>query len=888
VSEPTFTGWVRKRTTSLRVKVVDRVAATFISISGVLTIVAVAGMCLFLVWVVVPLFLPGRIEPVRALPALLDTRAEAPVQVDIDEYESIGFAFFKSGEVAVFKVQTGEVLVRRPLFEGEAPISWSFAPRGGHAIFGFADGSVRYGTIGFESRFVEATAVERELLRLPIGESVVRDGDEVIQRTPGGGFRQQRFVAEIRDPVRISEHPIRLVDLSMQLSGPIFVALDAAGEFQVNAVRIIRNMMTRRETQTVSGGRLDLAEKADDFPSHLLFEGRGDSAMLIWPDGRLVRIDTRDRSEPVVAERIGVLPDSEVRAGTRISAVGFMIGKTTMLVGDTKGRLSTWFRIRPSDPQGDADRPEDGSILVEVHDLPGEEGTAVTSLTASSRNRMIAAGYANGAARVFYVTSDRLLGACPPQAGRGDPVTALCISPKNNGLLTMGSDGGFLWTMAIPHPQSTFSTIFRKVWYEGYERPEHVWQSSSGTDEFEPKFGLIPLIFGSIKATFYAMLFGAPLAILAAIYTSEFMHPHTRARIKPAIEVMASLPSVVLGFLAALVIAPIVEKVVPGILTTFIAVPFAVLLGAQLWQFLPAAKAARLTAIRIPAVFLFIAIGIAGGVSAGPLVEKWLFGGDIMGWLSWKPDPLDPAATAESPYRSAIGGWMILLLPAASILSWLAIGRLAGGEVRERIARMRRPEAAVAQCVKFAAGALLCVGGTYLVAALLSAMGIDSRGGFIDTYVQRNALIVGFIMGFAVIPIIYTIAEDALSSVPEHLRSGSLGLGATPWQTAVRIILPTAASGIFSALMIGLGRAVGETMIVLMAAGNTPVMQWNIFNGFRTLSANIAVELPEAARNSTDYRMLFLAALTLFVLTFCVNTLAEAVRQRFRKRAFAL
>jgi len=100
--------------------------------------------------------------------------------------------------------------------------------------------------------------------------------------------------------------------------------------------------------------------------------------------------------------------------------------------------------------------------------------------------------------------------------------------------------------------------------------------------------------------------------------------------------------------------------------------------------------------------------------------------------------------------------------------------------------------------------------------------------------------------------------------------------------------VPTAMSGIFSAVMVGLGRAVGETMIVLMAAGNTPILEWNIFNGFRTLSANIAVELPEAVPKSTEYRMLFLAALSLFVLTFLVNTVAEAVRQRFRKRAFAL
>jgi phosphate transport system permease protein len=159
---------------------------------------------------------------------------------------------------------------------------------------------------------------------------------------------------------------------------------------------------------------------------------------------------------------------------------------------------------------------------------------------------------------------------------------------------------------------------------------------------------------------------------------------------------------------------------------------------------------------------------------------------------------------------------------------------------------------------------------------LLSTLGI--------TYDQRNSLVVGIAMGFAVIPIIFTIAEDSLANVPQHLRAGSLALGATRWQTALRVVLPTASPGIFSAVMIGFGRAVGETMIVLMATGNTPVMEWSIFNGFRALSANIAVELPEAPVGHTHYRVLFLAALLLFCLTFAVNTVAELIRLRLRRR----
>jgi phosphate transport system permease protein len=149
---------------------------------------------------------------------------------------------------------------------------------------------------------------------------------------------------------------------------------------------------------------------------------------------------------------------------------------------------------------------------------------------------------------------------------------------------------------------------------------------------------------------------------------------------------------------------------------------------------------------------------------------------------------------------------------------------------------------------------------------------------------QRNAVVVGLAMGFAVIPILFAIAEDAFSNVPRNLVAGSLALGADRWQTVTRVVLPTASPGIFSGVMIGFGRAIGETMIVLMATGNTPIMDWNPWNGFRTLSANIAVEIPEAPHGGTLYRTLFLAALLLFLLTFVINTIAELVRQRLRER----
>ena len=314
---------------------------------------------------------------------------------------------------------------------------------------------------------------------------------------------------------------------------------------------------------------------------------------------------------------------------------------------------------------------------------------------------------------------------------------------------------------------------------------------NGGSDAFESKLSLVPLIFGTLKGTLYAMLFAVPLAILGAFYTSQFMHRRLKGIVKPTIELMAALPSVVLGFFAALLIAPEVERLLPGVILMPVVVAGIVLVALLFYEVSDKLKS------KIPIgreITLLVPLTFFGGLLSfyiGQVVEAQFLFGDYHTWLN---------------------------------------------EV------------------------------------------------FSVTYDQRNALVVGLAMGFAVIPIIFTITEDSLSNVPEHLRASSLALGATPWQTALQVILPTASPGIFSAVMIGFGRAVGETMIVLMATGNTPIMEWSMFNGFRALSANIAVELPEAPEGGTLFRLLFLAAFLLFVLTFLINTVAELVRLRLRKR----
>jgi phosphate transport system permease protein len=151
-------------------------------------------------------------------------------------------------------------------------------------------------------------------------------------------------------------------------------------------------------------------------------------------------------------------------------------------------------------------------------------------------------------------------------------------------------------------------------------------------------------------------------------------------------------------------------------------------------------------------------------------------------------------------------------------------------------------------------------------------------------YDQRNGFVVGIALGFAVIPVIFTIAEDACSSVPRSLVRAARALGATRWQAAIQMVVPAAMPGLLAAIILGFGRAVGETMIVLMASGNTPILDGSLFNGMRTMSAAIAVEIPEAAVGGTHFRVLFLTGLLLFALSFVVTTAADSVSRKLRRR----
>ena len=865
----------RVRTTRRGVVVAERLARILISVGGIGTIAAVSLICLFLVWVVVPLFTRPDAEPMNVTATGgAGSANERIVASGIDEFRHMVFALDASGELEVRRLDTGAVLAREALFDGARPTALAFDAPSGRLVAGFDDGNVRRAVLDFAVRFLGDEPAE--FADLPEGElRTVADGAAaaVVERTPEGQLRVLSFRATVEEPVSLGDSAVVLIDSSEGTSGSVFCALTEDGRLSLFGVRTTENLLTGELTVRLREGQVPYEARPGEAPFFLGLAGSGDNVYLAWRDGSLARYDARDFQAPVLAEELDLVPEPDAR----LTALGFLNGKTTLVAGDDRGRLRGWFRVKPDGAATPA--TPDGAELVAAHEFA--LASPVTALAPSSRSRTFAAGTRGGGVELFYMTTGRRL--CAVELAAGAPVEALALSPREDALVAIatGEAGRALeaFELDVPYPEVSLGGLFGPIWYESYTGPEHVWQSSSGTDDFEPKLGLWPLVFGTLKATLYSMLFGAPLALLAAIYSSEFLDPRIRVGVKSTIEIMASLPSVVLGFLAALVIAPFVQGALPAVLATGFTVPLAWLLGAHLWQLLPQGAAVRLAGWpRFAAIGLMLVPGILLARPVGALAERALFGGDLEAWL----------AGSERGGADAAGGWLVLFAPLAIALCLFVASRAIGPWMRRASAGWTRRQAAAFDLVRFL-GVLL--GAFFLAAALawlVAGAGFDPRGGVVDTYVQRNAMVVGFVMGFAIIPIIYTIAEDALSSVPQHLRLASLGAGATPWQTAVRIIVPTAMSGLFSALMVGLGRAVGETMIVLMATGNTPVMEWNVFNGFRTLSANIAVELPEAVRNSTHYRTLFLAALCLFAMTFVVNTLAELVRQRFRRRAYQL
>jgi len=286
-------------------------------------------------------------------------------------------------------------------------------------------------------------------------------------------------------------------------------------------------------------------------------------------------------------------------------------------------------------------------------------------------------------------------------------------------------------TLILAFASIAMSIILLIFVYVGREALPLLWENTDGASivstavpplEWQPvserpRYNVFPLLLGTLKVTLLAMLIGTPLALAAAMYTAEFAPPRLREWIKPAIELLAGIPSVVMGFFALIVLASWIQA-----------------------QF--------------------------------------------------------------------------------------------GNEFR------------------------------------------------------YNALNAGIALALAIIPIIYTVSEDALTAVPQHYREASLALGASRIQTAIRVVLPAAMPGVGAAMILGFGRAIGETMIVLMASGNAPALSLSPLSSARTMSATIAAELGEVVFGGGHYRVLFFIGTLLFVVTSVLNWIGDRYNRRMRIRLF--
>jgi phosphate transport system permease protein len=876
-AKPSFTGRSRRRTTHPWVRASDSIARAVITLGGIGTIIAVLAVGVFLLAVAAPLFTSARAALDRIAP-LPDGRASF---VGTDESGSLAWLIDGSGErrgrIAVVSLADANTLLERsPVDTGLAEATAVRVPAGGMlAAVGFADGSFKIGRIGLDAAYQAAKELPREALPARVGAAVKVDGAAVV-RLSAERLSRVSLVAELGGaPAEPLTAPVLDIDVVQLAGGPLVAAVDATGRVRIETVTAKRNMMTGKMTTTPRGTSI---EPADAFITRFIrVSTLGDQLFLIAADGAARRYLIRSLERPVEMERFRVAP-----AGTTVTAVERLFGGVALAVGDAAGDVRVFFPTRgDAGEEAGESRTTDGLRMAEARVFAPPAGPAapVAAIAASPRSRLFAVSDTRGGVRLLQSTTGREVVQVLPQAA-ADAAPAvvadhLCIAAGENRLVAAGRGSLAAWSIDPGYHEVSPAALLAPVWYENYSAASHAWETT-GHEAFESKFGLVPLIFGTVKATLYSMLFATPIAILAAIYASQFMHPRWKARVKPTIEMMASLPSVVLGFMAGLVFSPVIERGLMPLVTGFFVVPVTLLFAAHLWQLIPSGWRTRHPGWRLAAVACgAIPAGVWLSRALAPPVERLLFGGDVNAWLDGRGG-------------SGFGGWVVASLPVAALTAVVLVGRVVNPWLRRATAGWSQRRSALAALVSFVVGVVATVAIAMAVAVLLDSLRLDTRGGIFGTYVQRNALVVAIGMSFAIIPLIFTLADDALSSVPDHLKSASLGAGATPWQTATRVIVPAAASGLFSAVMIGLGRAVGETMIVLMAAGNTPLVSWNLFNGFQTLSAAIATELPEAARGTAHYRVLFLAALTLFAITFVVNSVAEVVRQRFRKRAYEL
>lgn len=746
---------------------VDRLMTGLIMVGGVGIIIAVFFIFVFIGLKVAPLFQGAKVGDSYILP-MPDKEV---VAFGIDEWLEVPYFVQKDGAIYFIDLEDDN-----KKHENRGIIKVAQAIPDDFKVVGLSHDSL----------------LDRVILSASDGRVIVKQ----INYTPDfpQGRNQRMIVPSIETlPVIQLGDPGRPV-LGMEYAqGQRQRLLGGLQETDAGTNTILLATLTQRRTMFGAGplevgARVDMKEHLQGNPIQILIPNTADILMVGYDDGRVDYFSVTSEGE--VRKQQTFEPMSVIPGAKPFSRMYYVQGDQTILFFNETGEYVAWNLAFL--------QTEDftGRRFIHSKDFETLTGSLV-SYSASMRNKVFLTTTETQARLTLLTTADTRW-----QSALDFEVKQALVAPRYNALLFLDSENNLrIKSMVDEHPIAGFKAYFAKIQYEG--RPGKItdWQSDGGSD-FERKLSMVPLIIGTLKGTVYAMFIAVPVALLSAIYVSQFLRPSLKKIVKPTMEIMASLPSVILGFFAGMWLSPLISNAVPSVMSSVVGLFLGAVITGLIWSKMP-----NRIRLAMPVGLEFAAVFIPAMFVA---------------WLGWQ-------------FGSIVENWMFL-------------------QYDENLGRN--------------------IGSFRMW--MVNTVGWD--------FETRNALVVGFAMGFAVIPIIFTISEDSLSNVPNAFRSGSLALGASRWQTAIRIVLPTAAAGIFSALMIGFGRAIGETMIMVMATGNSVVQDFNPFTGMRTLSANIAVEISEAERNGTLYRTLFLCAFLLFVFTFTLNTIAEILRQWLRKR----
>ncbi|MDH3902959.1 MAG: hypothetical protein OES90_07035, partial [Xanthomonadales bacterium] len=557
----------------------DRLASKIIGLGGFVVIAAVLLILFYLIYVVTPLFLSAKMSRTVLTdnPAWLKSETSF---LALEEQQQVAFRITENGSAEFFRLNGLELLESTEIVSGGRNVAVAMGAQGdsGLVAVAFEDGMVSLLQNQYSTDFSAGVELRKIIPKLDFPY-----GSGQRELMPGGGITG----------LALSDNEKELV-----------LAVAGTG----GRVRFERSL--KREDFLSGEVSLEISVSALDVAFEIV-------AITISNDHRWLYLgDESGRIHFISTANMEVIQVVQV-SDTIITSMNMLLGGISVLAGDADGNVTQLFPVRGGGNQ---------YSLKEIRRFEGQQA-AVTRIVPEQRRKGFMTVDADDNLTIFHSTAGKVV---LTEKLSGQPA-ALALAPRASGLLVLyGDSPAEFMDIDNEHPEVSFASLWSKVWYENYSGPEYVWQSSASSNEFEPKFSLTPLAFGTLKAALYAMLFALPLALMGAAYTAYFMSPALRRMVKPAIEIMAALPTVILGFLAGLWFAPFLEENLAGVLSMMLVMPAGLLLFAWFWT--RAAQSARnLVKEGWEPVLLLPVLVVLGFVSlefVGPLQDMF-FKGDL-------------------------------------------------------------------------------------------------------------------------------------------------------------------------------------------------------------------------------------------------------------------